>query len=222
LFLFDQLFSLAKTGCPYGIFFLPVLNPDGILLSLSGLDSVKSERQKKRLFELNNKSTDFSLWKANSRGVDLNTNFDADWGKGAKNIFSPASENFVGTFPQSEKESAAIASFVLKTEFAAALSFHTKGEVIFYGQKTKQKKVIQDELHLAKFVSHKNHYDIVQSTHSAGGLSDFIGIKKHIPAITIELGNDLLSHPLTKKDLPEISAKNKGMIEGVCEYLNIF
>ena len=62
-------FGLQKGSC----WLIPLANPDGALLSQTGINSApKSERERLRKI---NKSDDFSLWKANGRGVDLNVNF---------------------------------------------------------------------------------------------------------------------------------------------------
>ena len=92
------------------LWILPMLNPDGCLLSQIGLSSVLDTKRKTRLLQLQ-PSGDFTLWKANANGVDLNVNFDAKWGKGAKNVFYPGSENYVGASPFSEPETKALKAF---------------------------------------------------------------------------------------------------------------
>ena len=65
----------AQIGVYKGsLWVLPLTNPDGALLSQCGIDSVKNPVVKNRLLYLN-KGNDFSLWKANARGVDLNRNY---------------------------------------------------------------------------------------------------------------------------------------------------
>ena len=51
---------------------IPLANPDGALLSQQGLSSVGLKKRQAQLLALNGGSTDFSLWKAFARGVDLN------------------------------------------------------------------------------------------------------------------------------------------------------
>ena len=63
---------------------------------------------------VNDGSTDFSYWKANANAVDMNVNFDAGWGKGVQNVFCPAPANFVGYYPNSEREVRSIIDFSLK------------------------------------------------------------------------------------------------------------
>ena len=87
---------------------LPLTNPDGALLSQVGIESVRKTKDKRRLISLNGGRSDFSLWKANANGVDLNVNFDAEWGKGAANVKIAGAENYVGKTPFSEPETLAL------------------------------------------------------------------------------------------------------------------
>ena len=89
------------------VWLIPLMNPDGALLSQRGIGSVRDEMRAAFLSGING-GTDFSLWKANAAGVDLNVNFDADWGEGKRNVFSPAGENYIGPFPFSEPETRAL------------------------------------------------------------------------------------------------------------------
>ena len=80
-----------------------------------------------------NKGKDFSLWKANARGVDLKVNFDAKWGPGKQNVRYPASANYIGSMPFSEPETRALAEFTKEVKPDATISYHTKGGEIYYG-----------------------------------------------------------------------------------------
>ena len=93
---FEQYFVGVKRG---SCWFVPLVNPDGALLSEVGLRSVENKEEKARLLRLNGNNTDFSLWKANGRGVDLNVNFPARWGKGVKNVAQAGAENCIGERP---------------------------------------------------------------------------------------------------------------------------
>lgn len=73
------------------ICFVPLVNPDGAMLVKYSLDGAEFS-SREFLKRVNNNSTDFSKWKANGRAVDLNVNFDADFGKGESNVFYPAPE----------------------------------------------------------------------------------------------------------------------------------
>ena len=89
------------------VWIVPLMNPDGALLSQCGLSSVADGAARERLLRING-GEDFSLWKANGAGVDLNVNFDADWGEGKRNVRAAASENYIGPAPFSEPETRAL------------------------------------------------------------------------------------------------------------------
>ena len=84
-----------------GIYFIFLTNPDGAEIVLDGINSVPCDITKQYL-SLANNGFDFSKYKANINLVDLNTNFDADWGQGGQNVRCPNTENFIGFYPNSE------------------------------------------------------------------------------------------------------------------------
>ncbi|MDE6074807.1 MAG: hypothetical protein K2G26_00045, partial [Clostridia bacterium] len=94
-----------REGVKGGGWIIPLLNPDGV--------AICEQRD--------------PMWKANGRGVDLNCNFDADWGTGRLNTRTRGAENCIGDNPLSECESAALVRFTLRVKPFVTLSFHTKG-----------------------------------------------------------------------------------------------
>ena len=124
---------LATQEINGGIYVLPLVNPDGVRLVLDGVDWFKCSATRTFAVGINDGSTNFSQWKANALGVDLNVNFDALWGEGTQNVFCPSSGNFVGYYPNSERETRLLIDFADAVQPNITLSYHTKGEVIFYG-----------------------------------------------------------------------------------------
>lgn len=170
-------------------------NPDGARLAMGQLTNL-SPRRYKRLKRINHNSDDFSLWKANLNAVDLNVNFDAGWGHGRSNLTMVAPANYIGPEPHSEPENRALLRLIHKFRPTASLALHTKGNVIYYSR-------LEDKLtaeHLAQLTS----FQAELSTGSYGGLTDYLAMRCKIPALTIELGDDNLAHPLTKENLPTI------------------
>lgn len=209
-FLLKEIGYLKNFKINGGIYFIPAINPDGINLVRNGIKSVKNKEIKKRLIRINN-SRDFSLWKANINAVDLNVNYDANWGEGKKNIKYPNPENFIGDYPNSETENINIIKFLNTYKIDCALSYHSKGEVIYFSSK-------QEEI-LAKQISKDNFYNYEMSIGSTGGLSDYIRKYYNIPALTIEVGNDNLTHPIREKHLKVIFKQNSYTPMKVLEYL---
>ena len=109
-----------------------MVNPDGVNLVLNGLPSINPWNEK--VIQINHGSTDFSGWKANIRGVDLNNQFPANWEfeKGRKPK-QPEPRDYPGSAPLSEPESQAMAALTRKRNFSRVLAFHTQGEVIYWG-----------------------------------------------------------------------------------------
>jgi len=153
-----------------GGWIIPLLNPDGAILS----------------------QTSRPLWKANARGVDLNCNFDADWGSGRLNTRIRGGENCIGDFPFSEPETIALRDFTLRVKPYVTLSFHTKGEEIYWEYGGRGDKSGAEILQTA------SGYEAKRIFGSAGGYKDWCIQRLNIPAYTIECGSDLLTHPIKK------------------------
>lgn len=155
---------------------IPLLNPDGVAICENGNP----------------------MWKANGRGVDINCNFDADWGTGSLNTRRRGRENCIGDYPFSECESAALSRFTLKIKPSFTLAFHTKGGEIYweYGGCGDERG--------AEIISGFTGYIPKKIVGSAGGYKDWCIQKLGIPAYTIECGFDELTHPIERlRDVKE-------------------
>jgi len=188
--------EFAKSGFKGGIYFIPMLNPDGNVLVSRGLSALESfdKRTLTNIF----KGQNLQLLKANARGVDLNVNFDANWGTGAQNTLEPNIANYIGEKPFSESETRAIASFTKAKKPLATISYHCLGREIYweFGQDDKDKK---RDFVIAEYLNEKLDYCIVgDSGLSAGGYKDWCIQKLKIPSYTIELGLDDFLHPFTE------------------------
>ena len=204
-------FLHAKVGVFKGsMWLIPLANPDGALLSEKGISSVKDERIKERLLSLNGKK-DFSLWKANARGVDLNVNFDAEWGKGKKNVRFPGGEKYVGESPFSESETQALKNFTEEIQPDYTVSYHTKGEEIYWYFYQTEKARARDE-RLARALSLSTGYPLAFAEGSAGGYNDWCISRFGIPAFTIEAGADTLKHPIRKEGVEDILTRNQNAL----------
>ncbi len=177
-----------KNGKVGSIYFIPILNPDGVMISL------KKDK----------------LYKANGRGVDLNVNFDARWSTGIENVREKASANYIGEKPFSEPETKAIRDFTLKIKPDYTISYHSKGQEIYYEFFQKEKN---RDLEFAKEIAFLTGYQIKETPNSAGGYKDWCIQELKIPSLTIEVGDDRLKHPITKRHLRKIYKQNKGIIE---------
>lgn len=192
-----------------GIYFVFISNPDGVEIALDGIDVVDCELTRNYLISANNGSVDFSKYKANINLVDLNTNFDANWGQGSLNVFCPATENFVGYYPNSEREVQNLINLTIKNQALMTISYHSKGNVIFYGFETQTEQSIDRDRQIGEVLSELTGYPLIFTENSTGGYKDWSIDKLKIPAYTIEIGSDDLEHPLSIETLPEIYARNK-------------
>ncbi len=194
-----QAFALADKKLPLGVFLIPMTNPDGVTLAQKGADAFPAIAQ--GLTAVNGGSRDFSLWKANARGVDINCNFDARWGSGAGNVRAPSSASCIGAYPESEPETAALARFTRKVRPLMTLSYHALGREVYYdfGQ---QGMAWERDRAIAKAVGNFLGYDVIDGDlGSAGGYKDWCVSELGIPALTVEIISGASSHPLDERDL---------------------
>lgn len=194
-----------------GIYFVPTVNPDGMRLCQEGVGFVEDKERKSNLLAINGRNTDFSLWKANADGVDLNVNFDAEWGTGKSNVFCKSSENYVGKSPFSAAESRALAEFTRLVDPIVTLSYHLKGEEIYWYFGQSGDNLVRDEK-LAQAVARHTGYRLVGDTRgSAGGYKDWCVQCLGIPSFTIEVGNDKFPHPFPYGELRNILTQNEDL-----------
>lgn len=203
-----------------GIYFIPMVNPDGVQLVLEGTKGLKCEKQAEFLTNVNDGNTDFSQWKADANAVDLNVNFDALWGGGSQNVFCPAPGNFVGYYPNSEREVNNLINFTLKNQPNATISYHTKGEVIYYGFEVLDQNQLARDLNIAEAIRNVTGYQIIKTENSTGGYSDWVSLNLGVPAYTIEVGESALPHPIGLDQLPKIFEQNKDVPLTVLNKLN--
>ena len=97
------------------MYFVPMLNPDGVEYVLHGVE--KDHILRERLLSMNGGSEDFSSWCANGRGVDLIGNYSADFAARKaeeleRGIFGGAPCGFSGEMPESEPEVAQLCNWL--------------------------------------------------------------------------------------------------------------
>jgi g-D-glutamyl-meso-diaminopimelate peptidase len=205
--------ALAKAYKGSAIMFAPMINIDGIMLSLFG-ERTAPINKCQLLLDLNGGSHDFSLWKANGNGVDLNVNFNAGWGSGKQNITNPAPSNYIGKYPESEPETKALVKLCKEYTFKAAISYHAKGEVIYYGFEN-------DDQHkqLSSLFSSVTGYPSEQSVGSAGGFKDWF-VQEGGFGLTVEVGKDSQTYTGLYDDFSNILRQNLEVPKLIAEVAN--
>jgi len=195
-----------------GAYFIYDVDPDGVRLVLEGPAFLPCAVQRDFLIAANGGNIDFSLYKANANAVDLNTNFDAKWGDGTQNRRCPASESFIGYYPMSEREVNVLAAFTEKVRPDVTVSYHTKGEVIYYGFEGQSEESLARDKEKAALIAAVTGYTPVLTRNSTGGYKDWCIEKFDMPAFTIEVGDPALSHPIDESVLPELFERNKEVL----------
>ncbi|MGG3804816.1 M14 family metallopeptidase [Metabacillus fastidiosus] len=183
---------------------VPMVNPDGVNLVLNG---PPAEPWRSRVIGWNNGSLDFSGWKANIRGVDLNDQFPAKWElERARNPKTPGPRDYGGESPLSEPEAIAMAQLTRRRNFARVLAFHTQGEVIYWGFENLEPP--EAEVLVREF-SRVSGYTPVKTIESYAGYKDWFIQDWRRPGYTIEVGRGINPLPITQFD--EIYEKTLGI-----------
>ena len=194
------------------VYIVPLANPDGVDICVNGTKNIKNKKIKELVEELLNYDKKQN-YKANARGVDLNTNFDANWGTGKfNNLIYPSCQNFVGFKPNSEPETMALINFTKQINPDLTLSYHSKGELIFWGYNGQSKTTEEKQKKYLKCLVDHTGYKPLFTKESSGGYKDYCLLTLDIVGFTIEVGNDSLSHPIGEKHLKKIFLKNKDLV----------
>jgi g-D-glutamyl-meso-diaminopimelate peptidase len=88
------------------------------------------------------------------------------------------------------------------------LSYHTKGEEIYWRFYQDDKQLARDR-RLADALSQATGYSLAEAKDSVGGYKDWCIQQFAIPSFTIEVGLDRWAHPLGENALAEIVKKNR-------------
>jgi hypothetical protein len=204
----------------FNLSFILMTNPDGVELCTGGLETAPPT-ERENLLNINGNSSDFSLWKANGRGVDINNNFDANFGTNVGSVV-PAPSGFVGANAESEPETKAIVEYTKKIMPFLTISYHSKGEEIYFNFFQSGKELEMDNLIAKRFANSTGYVIKNPEKTSSGGYKDFCVQKLKIPALTIEVGSDYLSHPIGKEHLNEIFECHKNVATDLEFAYNVF
>ncbi|WP_226529261.1 M14 family metallocarboxypeptidase [Metabacillus niabensis] len=191
------------------IWFVPMVNPDGVTLVQQGHKSAKNSSQ---VLKINGGNTDFSAWKANVRGVDLNRQYPAGWNNIVSNPGKPAPQNYKGPKPLSEPESKAMYDFTNTRNFKTSVSYHSSGEILYWHFKQGAERTKRDR-EIAEMIKSKTGYALVtpKSNPSGGGFTDWF-ISSHLkPAFTPEISPYVGPRPVPIKSFDSIWTENKAI-----------
>nr|WP_263328461.1 M14 family zinc carboxypeptidase [Neobacillus sp. Marseille-Q6967] len=180
------------------IWFIPMLNPDGVTIQQHDVH-LFPEKHQKRLVRMNNGSRHFERWKANGLGVDLNRQYPAGWKDLKRKPNRPSYKFYKGKKPVQAAEVKALIEFIRKINPEIAAAYHSAGQEIFWsyynGKNTKRDKKI------AVKISNLTGYKLAKPPKQAtgGGFTDWFITEFHRPALTIEIS------PLVGEKSPPLS-----------------
>lgn len=189
------------------IWLVPMVNPDGVDLVLHGASHDLPFRD--LLLEWNGGSNDFSGWKANIRGVDLNDQFPACWEleRDRRMVPGPGPRDYGGEAPLTEPEAIAMAQLALSKDFHTIAALHTQGEEIYWNYRGCEPPEAEA---LAERLACAGGYRAVKLTDSDAGYKDWFIRQFRRPGFTIELG--LGVNPLPLEQLPKLQDAARAML----------
>ncbi|WP_408008445.1 stalk domain-containing protein [Pseudalkalibacillus sp. A8] len=171
------------------MWFVPMVNPDGVTLQQSGLSAFPQSAHA-GLIKMNEGSEDFTRWKANGKGVDLNRQYDADWANIKNNRSEPSWANHKGKAPHTASEVKAIVNFTKAIDPEIAVPYHSAGKIIFWNFHQRGSRYDRDHK-IAKKIGGMTGYRLIYPgpNPSGGGMTDWFISKYKRPGFTMEIGN---------------------------------
>lgn len=186
---------------------VPMVNPDGVELVQEGISP--EDPRFEEVVAINGGSRDFSRWKANIRGVDLNDQFPANWEREVerRGVPGPAPRDYPGPSPLSEPESIAMANFTRAHDFRLVMAFHTQGQVIYWGYNNLEP---EESAHIVQILASASGYQPIRTVESDAGYKDWFIQEWRRPGFTIEAG--LGTNPLPISQFWDIWGQNIGLM----------
>ncbi|TCT19876.1 zinc carboxypeptidase [Melghiribacillus thermohalophilus] len=187
------------------IYYVPMVNPDGVTLVQKGPFALGNPYN---LIRINGGKTDFSHWKANANGVDLNRNYPVGWRNVVNDPGKPSSQNFKGYTPLSEPETIALSNFSLEHDFKTIVSYHSSGEVIYW--ENGEGEIRENARKVAHLISKKTGYSMLPASFSPGGgfYADWFTENTGQPSVTPEVSPYVGSKPVPISNYDRIWKQN--------------
>jgi g-D-glutamyl-meso-diaminopimelate peptidase len=176
----------------YTILIIPLLNPDGYMISLYGYEAVKNQALRNRIKGMGIKHFE---WKYNSRGVDINRNFPS-------RLWKPKGK---ADYAASENETKALIQVFHQYRIKCFLDFHSRGKSIYYYRSAMSGEYNDKQLHIAKRLAHVTKYELndsrneIEPDDSGGNTVHYFSERFNKPALTIETVDENAAFPLDYK-----------------------
>nr|WP_026681963.1 M14 family metallopeptidase [Priestia megaterium] len=185
---------------------VPMVNPDGVNLVINGAKAAGDYETK--VLEMNHQNTNFSNWKANIKGVDLNKQYPARWETEVeRKPTSPQPRDFPGYAPMTEPEAITMADLANERNYSIVNALHTQGEEIYWGfeglEPPESEQIVNEYARVSGYLP-------VQYIDSYAGYRDWFIQEFRKPGFTIELGTGV--NPLPFEQFPEIYEETLGIL----------
>jgi g-D-glutamyl-meso-diaminopimelate peptidase len=212
------------------IHLLPMANPDGEMVSMGGLETLRLQSLRDIVHWcwesdtlLGRTAADLDTYlrtfKANAHGCDLNKNFDAGWAEYSDGVPVPSTDCYKGTGAASEPETQAILKVAHENPTRCVIAYHSAGNMIYWNYEVEDELLLNADRDLAAGLSEVTGYATAvaakYNTHLAGGCSDYFMWTAGIPAVTVETGQGTC--PLTIYEFPAIWESNKNVLYRLAE-----
>ena len=200
---------------------IPMTNPDGVTISQYGAKGINNKTLRKNIEKMckkygKSKTSYYTRWKANGRGVDLNRNYPLNFDK-FKCIKSARSEGYKGKTAGSENETKILLKLINDVKPVTVISYHSTGSIIYwnFNQKSTLQKKCKSLFNVVKKLTKYVDAEPNKSKKAKLGpyFSDWLCDKKKIPALTIETGRGIC--PIKKSEFDTIWKKNRYVIPAV-------
>lgn len=198
---------------------VPMANPDGVAISQSGtLDEAQLaiyDADVQAGYADQDVAEYAQRWKANGLGTDLNRNFPAGWETTARRT-APSSERYGGEAPFSAAETEALRAYTLRFPFAATVSYHAYGSLLYAGYGDVQ-PVNGRSASLAGSISLATGYPPEGGGADGAGYKDWAVAELGIPSVTVEIGCE--SAPLAERELYSVFVRNRAVPDAIARWL---
>ncbi|NLP34469.1 MAG: hypothetical protein GX359_04645 [Clostridiales bacterium] len=195
LYLENEYQQMLYQGCTYEllqtftILFIPLLNPDGYMISLEGFDSINNKQLREKCQQY---GISAEQWKFNARGIDINRNFPSKLWRQKSKKDEAASEN----------ETKVLMEVFQRYSPLGFLDFHSRGDAIYYYRSTMSDAYNERQYKIAERLQDITNYRLMDPEEeidmgdSGGNTVHYFSEQFHKPALTIETVNENASFPL--------------------------
>ena len=178
---------------------VPMLNPDGVVIAQQGTAFALENETLAAMPITDGWRGNYSCWKANANGVDLNRNWSYCFNNTWKSSV-PSSADYAGPEPMSEPETQAMAALLERTPYYAFCSFHSAGNCVYWIDDSNT-QALRDKLYpVAHRIAEFCGYSLIPNEDLSRGGGYMINQARAVtekPCMTVELGPYIGCYPFS-------------------------